>query len=88
MSDNCYWKRDEKKDYCLLASPDHFLRAYVRRDGCLNLLFYNDSRAFEHDEHDYDWHICEIDEAIARLQGIKDEAIRYFAERGIQWPEE
>ncbi len=88
MSDNHYWKRDEKRDYCSLVSSDKFLRAYVRRDGCTNLLFYNDERAFEHGEHDYDWHICEIDEAIARLQAIKNEATRYFAERGIHWPEE
>jgi len=83
-----YWQRDEKKDYCLLADPEKFMRAYVRADGCLNLLFYNDEWLFDHDRHSYDWHICEIDEAIERLQAIKEMAVKYFAEKGKQWPVE
>ncbi len=88
MSEKTYWRQDDKKDYLLLADPDQYLKAYVRADGCINLLFYDEHWLFEHDRHSYDWHICEIDEAIARLQAIKSLAIQYFAQRGEKWPQE
>lgn len=87
MSERTFWQRDEQKTYLLLVDPDKYQRAYIRADGCLNLLFYDEAWLFDHDRHSYDWHICNIDEAIARLQAIKDMAVQYFAERGKSWPQ-
>lgn len=83
--ENMRWERDDKP-YCALVAQDKSIRAYVRQDGCLNLLFYDSTYERETERHTYDWHICEIDEAIGLLQNLKKEAVAYFAEKGIAWP--
>lgn len=79
------WEHEDKP-YLALVAQDKYIRAYVRQDGCINLLFHDSSYERETSRHTYDWHICEIDEAIGLLQNLKAEAIAYFAQKGLQWP--
>lgn len=72
-----------------LHDPEGWYTAGVKFDGCVHLhRYFNLPRHLrtkqddERDAPDY-YHICDIDEEIARLQAIKALALEYFGEH---WP--
>lgn len=79
------WKKDGKPIY-----PYH---AVAKWDGCVFFSDYANGYGYDH-EHDercevgngcceQTIHICDIDDMIAMLQGIKDKAKEHF---GDEWP--
>lgn len=96
-----FWTTRENKGLLHLLDVDKHLRAYVKWDGTIHMWYYDDSKVgFDHDtgladytdlgfegksHHDY-YDFFDIDEQIARLQSLRELAVKWFAERGKRWP--
>lgn len=89
MSD--LWERVEDKDgppnsewSATFHSPEKDWSAWVKRDGCIELRHYFNGRAADDGiggGEDVDGlHLCSIDEMIARLQALKEQAVAHFRE--------
>lgn len=91
----------EASELLNLLDPEKHVHAYVKWDDSVHLWYYQDnSEGFDHDtgiEDHTDWgfthksnhdlyRIIDVDEEIARLQSLKDIAVKWFAERGKRWP--
>ncbi len=85
------WKIVGTEDYFLeLEDPEGWWKAGIKWDGCVNLWQYNNLSLDEDRERksqqclDHYIHICDIDDAIKRLEAIKAAAVKHFGE---DWPE-
>ena len=77
---------DQSTEHWLeLVDPGGWYHAVVKRDGCVHFRRYfndpRDSADRNPDDEDY-FHICDLDEEIARLQALRAKAIEFF---GADW---
>ena len=72
-------------DFVSADMPNVWYSAFVKWDGCIELIrYFNVPRDLAPERgDDYDQiHICDIDETIERLQALKTAAIEHF---GADW---
>ena len=69
---------------------NHWNQAAVKWDGCIHLWRgYNtplNKQIPEKNDADY-IHICDLYEYIQMLVGLKEKALDYFKEHGMEWPD-
>jgi len=88
------WKVDQEwaSEFLLeIKDPEGWYRAAVRYDGCIDLYRYFNTPVGLDPENDRemtdDIHICDIDDFIARLQALKQEAHKHFGNNGHWKPD-
>lgn len=87
-----YWqiKKESTTDHWLeLVDPEGWYSAGVRWDGCVYFYRYFNAPISDKTRDDEDpnyLHICDIDDAIARLQALKQIAQQFFSgEQGEEY---
>lgn len=68
-------------DWLQLRDPEGWRDAYVKWDGCIGYTRHFNQPNGDGDSDDI--HICDLDDEIARLQALKELALKHF---GANWP--
>lgn len=81
------WNVDEAAEATLsLVDPEGWYKAFIRWDGCVDLSRYFHTPFTLQDSAESDvaeFHICDVDDLIERLQALKAKAVEHFGE----WPD-